>query len=267
MRLPMRVHAVKIRYREQLLRRMIHGRFGNYQGKPCVYIHYDPKDKELTRRTQKRYFLDSALGKKYTPHVERFLKVKAEYDLLLVDWRSTYSFEPPMVRFPICNTYDPHHMDNDFFASVAHKVNKMPVENPVYSGDDVLKSKNEQFAKDFFKDNGIPYKYEPDIEVDNPEGFVPDFLLSLYEIDRCIYAEVCGMADSYEYSARTAHKINFYSKNRYRPGREMIYAFMYDKNNFDEEYFAAQVWGAFDTLIPDSALDWDNCVPPCITGK
>ena len=266
MRLPMKVHAVKIRYREQLLRKMVHGRFGMNKGRQCVYITYTPRDKKLTRRTQKRYFVDSTRGKEYTLQIQKYLAVKAEYDRLLLDWRTTYAFEPPMIKFPINNTYDPHHMDNRFFNDAVDNSNDMKNDSPVYSGDDVLKSKNEQFGRDLLRSMGIPYKYEAALDAQNSEGYVPDFLLSFYEIDRCIYAELFGMTDKYEYSNRTTSKLSFYSRNHYRPGREIIYAFMYDKYNFDEEYFASMVLSAFDNLIPDSALDWENCLPPSTNG-
>ena len=31
---------------------------------------------------------------------------------------------------------------------------------------------------------------------------------------------------------------------------------MYDKHNFDKTYFIEQVLSAFNSLIPDSALEW-----------
>ena len=262
--LPIKTHAVKIRYREQMLRQMVHGRFGTHHGCRCVFIFYDPNNDSVSQKNQKRYSIESKQGRHYTPLIERFLILNAEYEKLLTDWRSTYVFEPPMVSFPISNTYDPHHMDNRFFDEAIAKSNSIPVEHPVYSGDDILKSKNEQIGKSLIKALGIPYKYEAALDINNPEGYVPDYLLSFFEIDRCIYAELLGMTDKYEYSRTTAQKINFYSSNHYRPGREIIYCFMYDKYNFDEEYFVSQILGAFETLIPDSALDWNNCLPPCI---
>ena len=267
MRLPIKTHAVKIRYREQLLKQMVHGSFGTHRGSRCVYITYDPNNDSITQKYPKRYSLESKRGKHYTPLIERFLLLKAEFEQLLADWRSTYVFEPPMVSFPIVNTYDPHHMNNRFFEEVCSKSNSMPVEHPIYSGDDILRSKNEQMGKSLFRALGVPFKYEAALDINNPDGYVPDYLLSFFEIDRCIYAEICGMTDKYEYSRSTAQKINFYSSNHYRPGREIIYSFMYDKYNFDEEYFASQILSAFETLIPDSALDWENCQAPCINNR
>ena len=267
MYLPKRVHAVKIRYREQVLRKLPHGRFGMYKGKKCVYISYLPGKANVTGRTQERHFLDSAKGREFAPQIKKYLAVRAEFDKLLAEWRAEYASDPPMVKFPIVQPFDPQHLDNKFFQNAEANANTKKNDHPVYSDDDVLRSKNEQFGKGVFKKLGIPYKYEAALAVNNPAGYVPDYLLSFYEIDRCIYAEICGMSDDYDYSTTIAKKLSFYSKNQYRPGREIVYGFMYDKYNFDEEYFAWQVLSAFDTLIPESALDWENCLPPRITGE
>ena len=49
-----------------------------------------------------------------------------------------------------------------------------------------------------------------------------------------------------------------YSKDKYRPGREVIYVILYDKSNFDKDYFISQVLSAFNDMIPDSALVWET---------
>ena len=38
----------------------------------------------------------------------------------------------------------------------------------------------------------------------------------------------------------------------------MIYVHLYDKYNFDKVYFKKMVWAAYDSLIPDDALDWKD---------
>ena len=93
---------------------------------------------------------------------------------------------------------------------------------------------------------------------------MPDFLLSFYEIDRCVYAEICGRTDDADYSSKLARKTCFYAQNHYRQGREIILCYMYDRSNFDEENFEELVLGSYNMLIPDSALDWENCQPPSI---
>ncbi len=256
--LPIKVHAVKIKYRELLLKNMVHGRFGMYKNKRHVFITYIPGNSTVSKHKQKRYSLNTKKGKEYSLQVKKYILVKTEYDKLLTSWRNAYSCEPPEVRFPIIQTYDPHSMNNIFFNNSVSNSNNIISEHNVYSGDIIVRSKNEQFGKDILDRLDIPYKYEPGIIDNNPRGIVPDYLLSFYEIDRCSYLEICGMSDDYEYSSRTAKKINFYSANKYRPGREVIYVFMYDKYNFDEDYFASQIMGAFETLIPDSALNWDK---------
>lgn len=264
MRLPLKVHAVKIRYRERALQEMVHGRIANMGGKRYVYVTYVPGDDSVSKHHQLRYCVDSPKGREFAPKVAKYIKVKAGFDKLLLDWRELYRFEPPEVRFPICSTWDPHHMDNRFYKDTAEATNELSVQHPVYSGGDVLKSKNEQFGKDKLVELGIPYKYEPALDIPNPDGIIPDFLISFFEIDRCVYAEIGGMSEKYDYSRSIAEKIQFYSANFYRHGREMIYCFMFDKHNFDEEVFAAQVLAAYDVLIPEDALDWSKCCPPQI---
>jgi hypothetical protein len=72
------------------------------------------------------------------------------------------------------------------------------------------------------------------------------------------YIEILGMNDKYDYAVRTVTKINGFSRDKYRPEREIIYILVYNKNIFDEDYFVSQVLIAFDMLIPDSALIWDK---------
>ena len=86
-------------------------------------------------------------------------------------------------------------------------------------------------------------------------------MINFFEIDRCAYLEILGMNDKVDYSVRTAAKMNSFSKDTYRPGREVIYVILYDKANFDEDYFVSQILTAFNNMIPDSALVWksDSC--------
>ena len=104
----------------------------------------------------------------------------------------------------------------------------------------------------------IPFKYETSVYLDSIKELInPDYLVNFYEIDRCAYIEILGMNDKVDYSFRTTTKIYGFSSQLYRPGREVIYIHLYDKYNFDEQYFVAQVLSAFDSMIPDSALIWE----------
>ena len=132
-------------------------------------------------------------------------------------------------------------------------------DNPTVSEHGKLKSKNEQMAADLLKRMDIPFKYETSIYLKEiEENINPDYLLNFYEIDRCSYLEILGMSDKIDYSVSTATKIFGFSKQKYRPGREVIYIVLYDKYNFDEDYFINQVLTAYDSMIPDSDLIWGS---------
>ena len=255
---PMKVHAVKLEYRRLKLEAIPHGYFRDWRGKNTVVITYDPTMPKVNSRRVRRLSLSSKLGKEYQQKINHYLKIKAEYDSLLTSWKAMYSFAPPRVKFPIRQFADPHRMNNEFFERAADRLGAYKPENPTVSDHGELKSKNELMGADLLKMMDIPFKYETAVALPAiNETINPDYLVNFYEIDRCAYLEILGMNDKVDYSLRTATKVTGFSKELYRPGREVIYVHVYDKNNFDRDYFVSQVLSAFNDMIPDSALDWE----------
>jgi len=256
--LPMKVHAVKLEYRRLELEKIPHGHFRMRNGRKYVYITYDPQNPKIDSRHSCKLLADSKRGKKYAYAVARYLELQHEYLILLNEWNMRYRVTPPRVIFPIRQFSDPHKMDNEYFDNAAECQGKYKPDNPTVSDHGELKSKNEQMGADLLKLMGIPFKYEPELTfVNTDEKINPDYLISFYEINRCAYLEILGMNDKVDYSVRTGTKINSFSKDTYRPGREVIYVILYDKVNFDEDYFVSQILAAFDSMIPDSAILWD----------
>ncbi|MCR5684350.1 MAG: hypothetical protein K6G81_02875 [Lachnospiraceae bacterium] len=261
---PMKVLAVKLEFRRQLLERMPKGFCKIINGIQYVIITTDPDNPKYNARHSRKIMTSSKLGKKYSEKINDYLNLKSEYDSLLNIWKSTYSFSPPRVVFPIIQPYDPHCMNNDYFNKQLDKQGKYIPDNPTISEHGVLKSKNEQIGADILKRLGIPFKYETEIYLPAIGDTInPDYLVNFYEIDRCAYLELLGMNDRIDYSVRSATKITGFSKDKYRPGREVIYVHVYDKYNFDESYFTSQVLSAFNDLIPDSALIWESQSEAC----
>ena len=257
--LPMKVHAVKLEYRKRILERIPHGHFCVRRGRKTVVITHDPEKPKYTARRPRYLCVSTKLGKIYSEIITNYLKIKSEYDYLLKSWNDTYNFPPPRVNFPIKQYFDPHLMNNEYFNNqTEHKGRYIP-EKPTYSEDGDLKSKNELFGVELLHQMGIPFKYETEVYIEETDEIInPDYLINFYEIDRCAYLEILGMNDKGDYSVRTSSKINSYSKGKYRPGREVIYVLLYDKYNFDSVYFVEQVLSAFNSLIPDSALEWND---------
>lgn len=257
--LPMKVHAVKLEYRRLMLENMPHGHFAVKKGVWNVVITYDPDQPKYNTRYPRTLYVSSKLGRKYTEIINNYLKIKSEYELLLASWKSLYNVAPPRIRFPIKQFSDPHGMNNDFFNRQPEHCGKYIPDNPTESEFGELKSKNELMGADILKLMDIPFKYETKVTfVETNETINPDYLINFYEIDRCAYLEILGMNDKGDYSMRTASKINGFSRSGYRPGREVIYVLLYDKANFDRDYFVSQVLSAFNDMIPDSALVWDT---------
>lgn len=256
--LPMKVHAVKLEYRRQLLEKMPHGYYRVINGRKNVVITYDPNNPKYNKQHPRTLFVSTNLGRKYCEIINNYLKIKSEYDQLLQKWNKHYKSSPPKVKFPIKQFYDPNKMNNEYFNKQVYCTGSYVPDNPTVSDHGSLKSKNEQFGADILKQLDIPFKYETSIYLDAIEETInPDYLINFYEIDRCSYLEILGMSDKMKYSFTTTNKLYGFSKQKYRPGREVIYIVLYDKQNFDEDYFASEVLSAFNNMIPDSALIWD----------
>ena len=259
--LPIKVHAVKLEYLRLKLEKMPHGYFCSRRGRRAVAITYDPANPKCSSRSSRVYYTSTKRGKIYSEVINNYLNIKSEYDYLLSGWNSTYVIAPPRVKFPIKQYHDPHHMNNAYYESQKEKQGKYVPDNPTISEYGEFKSKNELMAATALKQMDIPFKYETELYIEETDEKInPDFLINFFEIDRCSYLEVLGMNDKGDYAVRTSAKINSYSRGEYRPGREVIYVLMYDKYNFDEVYFIQQVLSAFDSMIPDSALEWGNDV-------
>jgi len=262
--LPMKVHAVKLEYRRRILDSMPHGRFCIRKGRNAVAITFDPNDPKCSSKNEKRFYISTNRGKAYSEAIAKYVKVKNEYDLLLNSWESLYSMPPPRINFPIVQFADPHRMNNEFFERQNDCRGMYKPDNPTISDHGELKSKNEQIGADLLKRLDIPFKYEPEVYLESIEEMInPDYLINFYEIDRCAYLEILGMTDKIGYTVKNATKITGFSKDSYRPGREVIYVHVYDRYNFDEDYFVSQVLSAFNDMIPDSALVWET-VPKAV---
>lgn len=255
--LPLKVHAVKLEYRRLLLDKMPHGCIRLRRGKRTVVINYDPEDPKVSSKCPRFLSVASKRGREYAEMINKYLKVKTEYDYLLDLWYSTYCFAPPRVRFPVVRGHSFHEMNNEYFDEQKENRGKYETDTPTYSDHGALKSKNELMSAELLDRMGIPFKYETELFIGETNKTInPDFLISFFEIDRCIYLEVLGMNDKGDYSVKTATKLYDYSRGKYRPGREVIYIILYDKSNFDSDYFVQQVMSAFNNMIPDDALEW-----------
>ena len=256
---PMKVLAVKLEYRRLKLEKMRHGFFREKKGKQYVVITYDPDNLRINARHSRMVLVKTKLGIPLSDSIKEYQSLKAEYDLLLSNWYSRFNSEPPKVRFPVVQFSDPHRMNNEYYNARPGQLGKYTPNNPTTSEHGDLKSKNELMGLDLLKDLGIPFKYETELylkEID--ETINPDCLVNFYEIDRCAYLEIFGMSDKIDYFAKTSNKIYGFSKETYRPGREVIYVFIYDKYNFDKDYFVSQVLSAFNDMIPDDAIVWNE---------
>ena len=96
-----------------------------------------------------------------------------------------------------------------------------------------VRSKSEKILADGFRRMGIPYVYEPELELADGSRIYPDFALLHKRKRKTIYFEHFGMMDYPEYSERTVKKLAKYQENGYWFGDNFLCTFETSENPLD----------------------------------
>lgn len=99
---------------------------------------------------------------------------------------------------------------------------------------ELVRSKSEKIIADMLFYRGIPYHYEYPIQLEGIGTVHPDFRILNVRTRRIYIWEHLGMMDDPNYAVNNVKKINYYSRNGYYPGENIIYSFE-TKNNFDTD--------------------------------
>lgn len=85
-----------------------------------------------------------------------------------------------------------------------------------------VKSKSEKILADLFEKHGIPYSYEPAVQLSNGARVYPDFALLNVRERKTIYWEHLGLVDDERYASRNWAKIYEYEKVGIELGNNLI---------------------------------------------
>ena len=206
-----------------------------------------------------KYLLNSPAGQKY-------YQIKLERDALENDlkiyetyWDSNFSCPPPqeckpqkIIRSFYTGNYERVILDKAFFDSLNNDANtKHPkYKNYLYKGI-YYRSAAERDIAAYYTENGIPFKYEPEIML---AGLVKpintDFVIYIKELDNCKFHEHLGMKESADYLRDVKIKYNNYAGAGLVPEQDII--FTHDKEGvpFDIRYLETKLNSAvYGTLI------------------
>ena len=112
--------------------------------------------------------------------------------------------------------------------------NEFPKEIELYTeAGECVRSKSEKILADGFRRMGIPYVYEPELELADGSRIHPDFALLHKRKRKTIYFEHFGMMDVPEYGIRAIKKIMKYEENGYWFGDNFLCTFETSENPLD----------------------------------
>ncbi len=89
---------------------------------------------------------------------------------------------------------------------------------------EVVRSKSEKILADLFLKYGIPYVYEPCLQLQNGKNYYPDFVLLNVRKRKTIYWEHFGLITDGEYAAKALKKLNAYEMEGLYVGESVLYS-------------------------------------------
>lgn len=143
-------------------------------------------------------------------------------------------------------------INGDFFDSLKNDADPKFRENKTlfYNGTFYRSAAEVDIAR-FYTENGIPYKYEPEIWLKGLKYPVyTDFVILIKELDLCKFHEHFGMKNSADYNRITATKYNNYSGAGLLPELDIFYTYDTDDYPFDTRTLQTKLNSViFDSLL------------------
>ena len=194
---------------------------------------YLPKkeSKLIQRLAQKQYEIEVLeCARKRVDAITTFLRKYRDNDTEAI--YNDMSEERKALVNPVIETEESY--ANTWKEAMRGHANKFPKEVELYTdAGESVRSKSEKILADGFSRMGIPYVYEPELELEDGSRIYPDFALLHKGKRKTISFEHFGMMEYSEYSERTIKKIAKYEENGYWFGDNFLCTFETSENPLD----------------------------------
>lgn len=205
------------------------------------------------------YSLESKTGKYLLQTEQQREEILCKLSDLEGRWYSSFRGEPPadIKPVPVRRRYlnpaeESVFIGRKFFDSLKHDSNiYYPEHKTVYYNDTLYRSAAEANIARFYTENGIPFKYEPEIWLLGMKNAIyPDFVILIEELDLCKFHEHFGLKNSADYSRKTSTTYNNYSGAGLLPELDVYYTYDVDNMPFDTRSLATKLNSAvYDSLL------------------
>ncbi len=208
------------------------------RGRYPQYYHYMEGDREkgkngrylskkewklVQRLAQKHYEMDvlECVQEKIKA-IESFLKQYQENDVEEI-YKKLPEERKALVH-PVIETEE--NIVSTWKEEMRGNTNEFPKEVELYTeAGECVRSKSEKILADWLFHAGIPYVYEPELELADGSRMYPDFALLHKRKRKTIYLEHFGMMDDPMYSVRAVKKMAKYTENGYHMGDTFLCTF------------------------------------------
>lgn len=208
------------------------------------------------------YLTDSKAGVRIQKCILYREEILRELSRLEGLWNSAFKGPPPADIEPrkICRRLfrgadDSVIIDEKFFKSLKNDADPKHRESKTfYYNGTYYRSAAEVDIARFYTENGIPFKYEPEIWLkDLKYPVYTDFVVLIRELDLCKFHEHFGMRNSADYNRITASKYINYSGAGLLPELDVFYTYDTDDVPFDLRTLSTKLNSAiYDSLfVPD----------------
>ena len=205
------------------------------------------------------YQLNSKTGQQLFLQEQQREKLLCELSRLEGIWNCYFRGLPPSDITPrkIRRRYlnaseEPVVIDSKFFESLKHDSNPYyPEYKTAYYNGTYYRSAAEADIARFYTEQGIPFKYEPEIWLSGMNRAIyTDFVILIKELDLCKFHEHFGLKNSSDYTRKTSTTYNNSSGAGLLPELDVFYTYDVDDVPFDIRSLATKLNSAvYDSLL------------------
>lgn len=187
-------------------------------------------------------YSESNTGKELQNCHQQREQILCELSKLEGIWNCYFKGPPPedieprkITRRLFTSTNETVMLDGKFFGSLKNDADMNYRESKTFFYNDTYyRSAAEVDIARFYTEQGIPFKYEPEIWLKGLKYPVyTDFVILIRELDLCKFNEHFGMKNSADYNRITATKYNNYSGGGLLPELDVFYTYDTDDTPFD----------------------------------
>ena len=185
----------------------------------------------------KEHLADSAEGKQLLLYMDVCRSYKKILYKLESEWSDEYGGDCPTINIPNYGMSPRRQM----FERLVERSNKREFTNPVIYREQKYRSKLESDFARIMDENGILYKYEPEIITYNGKRRCPDFVIYLPWIDLMILVELFGKCEAPDYLPTIQERIGDYIGSGWMPGFNMLAMYYSDKTPYDPKMVMEEI--------------------------